>query len=829
MNEEQIKEVLRKLNDSSKSNANEILKSWREFQINKKENDESKWAYSFDTLDISDQRHISTFTSIFKLNFKAICFYLNYFVFPEGTKQYEYKITGNALTLVKNAGTVGFSGTDDKKVTIPMSVMSKSYDEISNGKMLHILSRPINQKYYTISANEKKSVEQNTQYRILNEICEFSKSPENKNTSILIDSGALLTGITNLKVAEYLLNHLGDKFQGCVFFDDSTAQIKVLLRNYNSSIPYVNCHLSKEQLFTYLDDQHTRGTDLKFPLTANGIVTIGKDMNKDKLMQATMRLRQLNSKQSICIFGTRETSLTIANLHKIDNIDKLLTSHVINWVTYNTIIKIKKDLFHVVLQNVRALFKRRALNYQQNCKVPIQVLIENCRDLIIVSLETLYLRSTRKRDPRRHLHTIVEIMKGTFWDIFEANLKEYQNSLIIPNENINVKNKIKADQLEDDKLIENIEKHVMDKYGKDDEIDAPKVIKTTNNGSVEFSKAPLDGNQEVQMEIEISQVNEIPLPSKVNPHEEIPWDFDLIYSPQFYNKNDFIKPLKECFADVKTLIQRIEEVTWSPFVFVTNNFIKTVNDRNQFFEYMRPVEFILMCKSNDGPVAILLSGFEAEKITECLENRCDPNLTLLHLKASNSEIINVSTSIPSKSTLNKAEKDLLTVIKLFNGECNYAEDEINYLKKLFCRLDEKFFVDKSDVTEQQSEYLYRALISSGYIGKNGFFTLKMCNLYSKQKAQFDNKQEDNEILFTEFSKLLKNENINIIYDSDWMERRWLRLNQAVKGGFCDYNHNKQNKGLITYKLSTIIKKIIEIRGRIKEYECSKLKTSIFEE
>ena len=829
LSEEKISEILLKVKSFPKEEFLAIMGSFCKLQTNISESDYSKLINSFDKFDISDHEHISAFTKIYNHNFKVICFYLNHFVFPEGTKQFKFKITGNACTLVKNTGTVGFSGTDDKKVTMPIFVKSKSYDETSNGKMLHILSREINQKYKTIDITKTS---QNPQHVILNEICGFTKKPENKNTSILIDSGALLTNITNKSVAEYLLANLDKKFQGCVYFDDSTAKIQVLLRNYNAAIDYVNCHLLKEQLFTYLDDAHTRGTDLKFPPTANGIVTIGNDMNKDKLMQACMRMRQLNSMQSVSIFGTREMSLTIASLLNIDDISKITTFHVINWVTYNTIVKIKKDLFHVVLQNVRSIFKRRALFYQQNCNIPIPILIENCKDPIIVSLETLYVNSTQKTDPRRHLHMIVESMKAVFWNSFERNVKNYETSMIT---NIDVKNSIREDRLKDDTLIKQIEDDVKDKYGRFEEIDVPRVMKVTNNGSFEFSRNAIDSSQEVQMEIEVMHKNEIPLPLIVDPKQEKHWNFNLIYSPKFYKKNSFIKPLKECFTDADKLIQSIDQIEWSQNVYATDNFFETITDKNRLFEYMRPVQFILMCRSNVNPVAVLLSGFEAEKIIECLKNKNDASLVVCHLKASNNEIINVSTSFPNKIEFTQEEKNMLTVIKLFNGECeDYNDDEIKYLKKLFLKLDELYFLDQErGIDKIKSKCFYVALKTKGYLSDNGFFTHKMCASFSYEREIFELSDIDIDSLCQNYLKQLiyldNNKKNSLDQCLEFIAIFLLNLNQAVKRGICTYNTKKQVKGLIFHKLPNIMKKVVEMHGRTKEYEGSKLKRYIFEE
>ena len=46
---------------------------------------------------------------------------------------------------------------------------------------------------------------------------------------------------------------------------------------------YINGMVRKKYLFAYLDDIHTRGTDLKLPLECHGLLTVGINMEKDKL------------------------------------------------------------------------------------------------------------------------------------------------------------------------------------------------------------------------------------------------------------------------------------------------------------------------------------------------------------------------------------------------------------------------------------------------------------------------------------------------------------------------------------------------------------------
>jgi hypothetical protein len=70
-----------------------------------------------------------------------------------------------------------------------------------------------------------------------------------------------------------------------VFFDDADnlsvlTQDGVVESFYSSSF----FHLL-DQCIVYLDDAHTRGTDLKLPLNFRAVVTLGPKVTKDRLVQ----------------------------------------------------------------------------------------------------------------------------------------------------------------------------------------------------------------------------------------------------------------------------------------------------------------------------------------------------------------------------------------------------------------------------------------------------------------------------------------------------------------------------------------------------------------
>ncbi|CAF4857346.1 unnamed protein product, partial [Rotaria sp. Silwood2] len=230
----------------------------------------------------------------------------------------------------------------------------------------------------------------------LDQVCEYVEN--NKDCYILIDSAAIITEMSNVDVSKYLMGKIDQRFDGVVYFSDKSNQIMIILRN-EEHLQLSGCHIDTKKLFVYLDEVHTRGTDLKLPLTARGIVTLGKNMNKDKLMQAVMRLRDLDYKQSVVLWGFKEISAEIAMINGI-RLDEISSKHVITWVTYNTIRKNENDLYLVMKEKLKYVIKSRAFEYQKKMNQifmnPLSIAYVNQSS---DSVQKLYGTTPQERNP----------------------------------------------------------------------------------------------------------------------------------------------------------------------------------------------------------------------------------------------------------------------------------------------------------------------------------------------------------------------------------------------------------------------------------------------
>ena len=99
--------------------------------------------------------------------------------------------------------------------------------------------------------------------------------------------------MTNQQLVENWLLLRKDVVAG-VFFDDAD-NLLVLTRDgvvesfYSSAFSQL-----LDQCIVYLDDAHTRGTDLKLPLNFRAMVTLGPKVTKDRLVQGMSLLPTLS-------------------------------------------------------------------------------------------------------------------------------------------------------------------------------------------------------------------------------------------------------------------------------------------------------------------------------------------------------------------------------------------------------------------------------------------------------------------------------------------------------------------------------------------------------
>ncbi|CAF2238525.1 unnamed protein product [Rotaria magnacalcarata] len=769
---EQVKNGLIKLKSDPKQDRDNLLEEWIQTSRNwideriQQEKDEfPEWSRSFKTLDLQDEHKIKKVYTYLSRNFSFVQYYLSNFIFPNDTKHYKKKLTGNAHTLAGEGKMKGFSGTDDRNDTMPENVIPKrlTSQEGTNGKMLHILSRKINNKY-------EANIDLSSAKDLLDQVCTYVK--KNKDCYILIDTGAMITEMNNLDVGVYLIKHIDDRFEGIVYFSDQNNNLIVILRN-RELIPLATCHIDNKKLFVYLDEVHTRGTDLKLPLTARGIVTLGKSINKDKLMQAIMRLRDLDSKQSIVIWGSKEISADIAMINGIKQSD-ITSRHVLTWVTYNTIQKNEHDLYPVMNEKLKYVIKSRALEYQTKIRdTPIDSLIAVYVSESLNSIEKSYSITPQELNPGDVLNQYI----NTYFNYFHPRLKS------------EIREKTR-----DEQLLKEIDSNLND-------IDRPKmkrmleIIGNKLPRSMLTTTADYNCDQETERETEEMQRIEIAPVIKQAPATEIIWDFNMVFDTNLQEKGlrgekgyPQLKELRYCFEFIDT--KDLKKLKWPEQVFATKNFIKTIenvdrNNKQYQTDYLRPVNMILIHRTDKQLCFILVSAFEAQSLIALCREKDNPIVSLMHI-----DDVNGPTMIPINSVILTKEEiiNVITVIRLFNGESRYSREEIEEIKTSIAFVDKYCFHNDKQISEQ----IYNELEYKNYLS-NGLMTDRLVARLNSP-----------------------NEQILIRTEIDYRIDVYSRLHAIIGASIADDVDTVS-------KLPELIMRLIKIRGKSEKYQKSELR------
>lgn len=216
----------------------------------------------------------------------ATDYFLSHIVFAKELKEFPDKLSASGWDIgeIKTHPTVGFSGTNDSRNTLPLSVKQLDLPEQNhtNALVLEYLLRPENAVAF-IPSRDDPSV--SGAQLLLKMVTSLDPA-----TQVILDVGAQIIELSNLEVAKNWLKMVPNNghIHAVVFVNDSD-EICVLDRNGRvevlQSSPFAR---QLEACYVFLDEAHTRGIDLKLPLNYRAAVTLGPGITKDKLVQGNI-------------------------------------------------------------------------------------------------------------------------------------------------------------------------------------------------------------------------------------------------------------------------------------------------------------------------------------------------------------------------------------------------------------------------------------------------------------------------------------------------------------------------------------------------------------
>jgi hypothetical protein len=221
---------------------------------------------------------------IFSRNTRMVDFYLSQQVFPRAAREFQSRLPTTAWDLVEDKTniTTGFSGTNDNRHLLPTSITQEDPEFAlgTNALVLQHLLLPQND-HYQCTAGDNGEHESATAFlrRMV------KQDPEIR---VLLDVGAQMLELQNEALAKEWLS-LRPDVSAAIFFNDDD-NLTVITRD-GTIEPFISSPFNRQldKCVVYLDDSHTRGTDLKLPERTRAAVMLGPKVTKDRLVQGKFK------------------------------------------------------------------------------------------------------------------------------------------------------------------------------------------------------------------------------------------------------------------------------------------------------------------------------------------------------------------------------------------------------------------------------------------------------------------------------------------------------------------------------------------------------------
>ena len=308
---------------------------------------------------------------------EVVDYFLSHIVFPKEMKEFPQKLSASSwdLARVKENPTTGFSGTNDSRETLPLDICQLDLDmqHHTNAMVLDHLLQPRN----SVATLSKPDAPAQSDAALLLRLVTVMDPP----VRVILDVGAQILELSNEEVATMWLSMDSDhdSTQAAVFFNNDD---ELCVRDRSGHVELLQTSSFSRQLdlcVVYLDEVHTRGTDLVLPAAYRAAVTLGARLTKDRLVQgkscsrkmlrctniviACMRMRKLGSTQSVILIAPEDICDEIL-LHASKDIHHVVeVIDVILWTISQTFAEVRRNIPLWAVQGER--FERQNAIWQE--------------------------------------------------------------------------------------------------------------------------------------------------------------------------------------------------------------------------------------------------------------------------------------------------------------------------------------------------------------------------------------------------------------------------------------------------------------------------------
>jgi hypothetical protein len=238
-------------------------------------------------INLDDEGQVNDLWTHLRLNQSVLNHYMNNFVFPRLAKQFSIKLQASGWDLPlfsgskhNSASTVGFSGTNDNKSLLPLTIKQDDLSALkqTNAEVLTYLLRPQNRSYIHVWRDGKRLTEEGLLHKIASE-----------SIKVLIDAGAYILEMDNQTLVKSWLKADHQAKAAVYFGPDNRAWVQY--RGTKRTAPLLSTPFAEnlDECLVYIDEAHTRGVDLKLPKNACGALTLALGQTKDHTVQGASK------------------------------------------------------------------------------------------------------------------------------------------------------------------------------------------------------------------------------------------------------------------------------------------------------------------------------------------------------------------------------------------------------------------------------------------------------------------------------------------------------------------------------------------------------------
>ncbi|KAK7967332.1 uncharacterized protein PG986_001609 [Apiospora aurea] len=287
-------------------------------------------------INSEDEKQMRALWRYLRYSRNVLDHFMNNFVFPNHARQFSVKLQASGWDLPQFSPTgnhqrsSSFSGTNGNKWMLPLTIHQKDLPALhhTNAEVLTYLLRSGKGEYVTAMCTKTKKAW--AEQQLLQAIYD-------KEIRVLIDAGAYILDMDNKTVARQWLG-VDKKAKAAVYFRDDNRAWVTYRENRKADAPLLATSFADKlkDCVVYLDQAHTRGTDMKFPPLAKGALTLSLGQTKDSTVQAAMRLRQLKTTQSPLFVAPPEVYLSIQDVCQKDSKQNINSADVVYWLLEQT-------------------------------------------------------------------------------------------------------------------------------------------------------------------------------------------------------------------------------------------------------------------------------------------------------------------------------------------------------------------------------------------------------------------------------------------------------------------------------------------------------------